>query len=539
MKKEGWAKTLGAGLLAGLVAAFAMTLVMALQRTFLGVPLPAELGGDRFLPTLFNVQEFLDLLGRLGGPIAAKRTALISGYGGQIAAGVGMGLLYGLVVGWERARGAGRAWRFGISRAGVLFAAVAVALTWVGNLAVLWPALDSNYRGLTPGLATAATVLGLLVSYAVAGVALVLAYHFMTSRRQSRQSAPASQPTGQPTDQLLGRGAFLAGGAGLILVLASGLPIRRVYERSVLPYDGLQYLGGDVQPITPNNRFYVVTKNIIDPYVRKAAWRLQVRGLVDNPRTYDFEELAALQSVEQEMTLECISNRVGAGLMSNAVWKGIPLRSLLEDAGPQPEAVEVFFHAADGYTHSASLEKAMEETTLLAYEMNGEPLPDRHGYPARILVPGYFGEGSVKWVTRIELVDHRMEGYYGKQGWEAREVPTESHFDVARFSPQLPATAGQTVALKGIGFAGDRGISKVEVSTDDGQSWQEARITYPGTQLTWVFWSYDWRPQEPGEYKLVVRATDGDGELQTSQGRGVGSGKGTTGYHRVTASVEA
>ena len=308
--------------------------------------------------------------------------------------------------------------------------------------------------------------------------------------------------------------------------------------RATFSYDGLTYGGPGLQAITPNDEFYVVTKNVVDPLVEKSAWRFGVTGLVDDPKTYTFEEIASMPSVEQETTLSCISNPVGGELMSNAMWKGVPLRDLIEASSPRDGVVEVVFHAVDGYTDTFSFENALDSTTLVAYEMNGEPLPHRHGYPARILVPGLFGEKNVKWVTRIELVDYDAKGFYETQGWGPKFVqPTRSRFDAPDFV--RPLRAGAAVPLVGIAYGGDRGVSKVEVSTDDGRSWREARITHEGSRLAWSVWSHDWRPEEPGEYRLVVRATDGEGELQTSEVRRVGSGMGATGLHKVTARVEA
>lgn len=513
-------RTVSTGLLAGVVAAFAMTLVMALLRLVFGIPLPAELAGDRFLPTLFNAQEFLRLLAESGGPIAAKRTALLSGFAAQVALGTGLAMIYAFVA--RR------------PRRGLWFIVTTVGVIWIVSLAVLWPVLGTNFRGLTPGLASAITALGFLASFASYGVTLLLVYRAITGGWEAaRRTSQRAQPAGQP---MIGRREFLAGTGGVLLAAASGGTVREVYDRSALGYDGLTYLGTDIQPVTPNDRFYVVTKNIIDPRVNKSAWSLQVTGLVDEPRTYGFEDLAAMPSVEQEMTLECISNPVAGGLISNAVWDGVPLRRLIEASNPQEAAVEVFLHAADGYTHSVSLEKALEETTLVAYRMNGEPLPERHGYPVRVLVPGYFGEGSVKWVTRIELVSRQLEGYYGKQGWKPRHVPTTSRFFAPDFR-RVPPTVGEPLTLKGLAFAADRGVSKVEVSTDGGDSWREAEIDYKGSKLTWAFWNYDWSPDEPGEHVLVVRATDSEGRLQNPEGRGVSSGRGARGYQRIPVQV--
>ena len=521
MAKRRWVPALGAGLLAGIVAAFIMTLVLTLLRLALGVPLIADVGSDRFLPT-FNVGDFLALLGDAGGLIPAKRTAFLSGFGGQLAAGVAGGLAYAVVVELSRRRDPEREWRFGINRAGALFVSLAVAVLWIATVIVLWPVLAANNLGLPPVAASISTAIGLLVAYASFGVALILVYRYITSRSPLRQPASIGQP--------VGRRAFLAGAGGLAVAMASAGGIRKLYNDSTLPYDGLRYSGADVKPITPNDSFYVVTKNIVDPYPKKVAWRLRVDGLVDTPTTYDFDDIASMPSVDQEQTLSCISN---------AVWSGTPLRNLLVDAGPKDGVVDVKLHAADGYTHVVAYEKIMEETTFLAYGMNGEPLPQRHGFPARILVPGYYGESSVKWVTRIELFERDVKDeYYQKQGWNATRFSTLSRFDNERFDPVLPAKTGEPVTLKGIAFSGDRGISKVEVSTDGGGSWEEASIDYSPSRIAWSFWSHEWRPEKPGDHMLVVRATDGDGEPQIEQASSINP-DGSSGYHKINTRVGA
>jgi DMSO/TMAO reductase YedYZ molybdopterin-dependent catalytic subunit len=233
----------------------------------------------------------------------------------------------------------------------------------------------------------------------------------------------------------------------------------------------------------------------------------------------------------------CISNQVGGGLMSNALWKGVPLRQLLDTAGPKSGATEVVLRAVDGYDDTIPLTKALEPTTLVVYEMNGSSLPSTHGYPVRLIVPGLFGEKSVKWITRIELVDHDVKGFYEKQGWGPDfTVPTHSRFDGPDWSK--PISMGAKVPLKGVAFGGNRGISRVEVSFDDGNQWQEARLTAPATRLTWALWNYEWQPDRQGEYRLVVRATDGDGGPQIKDERWT-IPHGATGYHKVKARVVA
>ena len=232
--------------------------------------------------------------------------------------------------------------------------------------------------------------------------------------------------------------------------------------------------------------------------------------------------------------------QVGDGLMSNAFWKGVPMKTLIEAAGPKPGVVEVHLHGVDNYTDTFAIEKAMEPTTLVAYEMNGEMIPPRHGFPVRVIVPGLFGEKNVKWVTRIELVDHDAKGFYEQQGWGPNfVVPTTARFDVPDDQQKIKmAMAAAGVALKGVAHAGNRGVSKVEVSADDGKTWNEAKIDHAQSPLAWVLWSYDWRPAQAGEYKLVVRATDGKGELQTERERGTAP-EGATGYHKITTQIES
>ncbi len=371
---------------------------------------------------------------------------------------------------------------------------------------------------------------------------LIVTYRFVTRRSDP---GPRSSSDGVPVGKPVGRRVVLAGAAGTLLAAPSYGLLRRLYNRATFAYDGTAYGGPGVQPIAPNDKFYVVTKNVVDPNVTKAFWRLEIGGLVEDAKTYSFDDLTTLPSVDQETTLMCISNQIGAGLFSNATWKGVPLRDLIAASRPKVDAVEVVLHAADGYTDTFAFEKAMEPTTLVVYEMNGEPLPERHGYPVRVIVPGLFGEKNVKWVTGIEVVDHDAKGFYEQQGWGPNFViPTRSDLFAPRRARRdgkdafsEPMRANQTTTLRGRAFAGNRGVVKVEVSLDDGESWQPARIDYPGTELTWVFWSYDWRPTQPGDYVVTSRATDGTGTVQPSDARGIVP-QGATGYHRVMARVE-
>jgi DMSO/TMAO reductase YedYZ molybdopterin-dependent catalytic subunit len=498
-----------------------MVAVSALLRLVLGIPLLAELFSDWIIPS-FSVSQFLRLSARLGGVERAKELTLLGGFGLIVIGGVFGGCFYAALL-----------WMVRWATAALTAALVAVA---VALSVFLWPSLASNYAGFPPRPARALAIVGIALTLAAFGLVVV-----PTTRAGLRMlvaEKPSPGHTGEPSVAGVPRRALVLGGAMAVLALAAGGLTALLYRRGTVGpngYDGLQTRGPNLTPITPNDRFYVVTKNLVDPHVDRSRWRLQVTGLVEQPRTYDFASLVALPSVDQEQTLQCISNGIGAGLISNALWHGVPMLTLLRAARPLADARQVVLHASDGYIHTVPLAKAMEPTTILAYQMNGRPLPDRHGFPVRALVPGTFGEVSVKWIDRIEVGPGGVEGYYERQGWMAQFVPTRSRIDDPRNGQTLRTGAGPVV-VRGIAFAGDRGISKVEVSTDGEATWAPARIDYDSSNLAWVLWSFDWTPPNPGRYELTVRATDGDGDPQTAERRGVAP-RGATGYHQIAVRV--
>jgi DMSO/TMAO reductase YedYZ molybdopterin-dependent catalytic subunit len=199
-------------------------------------------------------------------------------------------------------------------------------------------------------------------------------------------------------------------------------------------------------------------------------------------------------------------------------------------------------YGVDNYTDTIPLEKAMKNTTLLAYQMNGVPLAHRHGFPFRAIVPGYFGEKHVKWITRIELAPAGAKGFYETQGWGPDFItPTRSRIDVPDDYATLSLASWKgPIEIKGVAYGGDRGISKVELSFDDGKTWDEADIYYAGGDLAWSLWNaHDgWTPAGPGEYYILVRATDGQGAIQEFEDNR-SPYSGTTGLHRITVYVKA
>lgn len=506
-------KSAWCGLFAGLVAGLAMTLVMLFLAKVFSIATPLVLMGDR-LSVFIKPGPFLWVMGRVGGYNHLKQLGVSATALGQVLFGGLGGMIYALVL---RRRG-----KVPVKWTLLFF----VAFPLLVSAILLWPVLGTHYGGWAIDAARWITLLGLLVSFATFERSLVWTY-------RSFVRLPGTTSAGEYSPEL-GRRAFLAGLAGIALSGGIFVAGRKLFRQATFSYDGTQYKGEGVQSITPNDEFYCVTKNVIDPRVDEGLWHLEITGLVQNPRTYRIQDFKAATMTEQETTLMCISNGLDAGLMSNAVWHGIPLADLLHNAQPQAGAARVKFFGVDNYTDTVPLEKAMEATTLVAFKMNGQKLPHRHGFPARMIVPGYFGEKDVKWLTRIEVTDDSAKGFYEAQGWGPDFiVPTRSRFDTPSEESWIRIIdAEKGVSLKGVAYAGDRGISKVEVSLNGGDRWEEAKIHYPGTKLTWALWNYQWQPQNAGDYSLVVRATDGEGELQEFDEDRVFT-SGVTGFHRI------
>jgi|SRR5579859_1301148 len=290
---------------------------------------------------------------------------------------------------------------------------------------------------------------------------------------------------------------------------------------------------GMVPEVTPTAGFYTVSKNFIDPAVAVGGWRLKIDGLVDQPMELTYDQLRALPASEGAYTLMCISNEIGGDQWGNAVWRGVKLKYLLEQAGVHTDGVKAMFTGADDYRDSVTLDRALHPDTLLAWEMNGQPLRTEHGFPARLLIPGIYGMKNVKWLTGITILGTDFRGFWQSQGWDdAAPYQTESRIDAPRDRDAVPAG---TLAVGGVAFAGDRGIQSVEVSTDAGQTWQAAQVKPGLSPDTWQLWRADVQVDR-GTHELRVRATDGLGHLQVRE-PAPPFPSGATGYDSITIAV--
>jgi DMSO/TMAO reductase YedYZ molybdopterin-dependent catalytic subunit len=305
-----------------------------------------------------------------------------------------------------------------------------------------------------------------------------------------------------------------------------------------LPAD-VEVLDGEVEGIspivTPNADFYRIDTRILAPQVEPDGWSLRITGMVEREVELSFDDLLAMDRTEEYVTLSCVSNEVGGDLVGNALWSGVALTDLLGLAGARSDATQIVGRSVDGWTAGFPTEVATDgRPAMVAVTMNGEPLPVKHGFPARLIVPGLYGYVSAtKWLTEIELTTwEAFDGYWIPRGWAKQgPIKTQSRIDVPR--PGATLTAGPT-PIAGVAWAPAREIDRVEVRVDDGP-WQSARLSGALSEHTWVQWTHTW-DATPGVHRLQVRATDGYGHTQTAE-LAPPAPSGATGYHTIRVEV--
>ncbi len=322
--------------------------------------------------------------------------------------------------------------------------------------------------------------------------------------------------------------------------------------------------------ITSNSVFFKRNQEMImQSPVSLATWRLSVQGLVKEKIEISFSEILAMPKVEVASTMECSGNGRSLlgekapgnpwiiGGVGNAVWGGVRLDQVLERAGIAPEARHVGFEGLDNplvagakkFIRSIPLEKAMD-STILAYEMNGEPLPLEHGYPLRSLALGWTGANCVKWLSKISLLDQPFAGFFMDKVYrifpkgaepESGNVVTSIPLKSIITSPETGAVvSGGSVVVRGAAYAGEADISCVEVSTDDGATWHTAEFVGPHERYAWRRWEYTWKVSEPKEYRIMARATDGRGQVQpiTASWNALGYGNNGSREHAISVIIE-
>ena len=440
---------------------------------------------------------------------------------------------------------------------------VAVALVIAAGLGVL---ARRSFRAAALGFA-AATVAGAgaalrdpradpiltVAAAAIAGAAAIQALSWLLGAAIDRAGARGNPAAGSTTTMpdwsrrtfLARSGATLAGAvvAGAVgrsqldaqtrsaTIAQTQLP--HPSQVATLPAGAALSVAGLTPIVVPNDTFYRIDTALLVPRVDVGGWRLRVHNLVERETSLTFQQLLELGTFEQYVTIACVSNTVGGDLVGNAKWTGIRLRDVLDIAGVRPEASQLVGRAVDGWTAGMPTTWVMDRSreAMIAVAMNDEPLPVVHGFPARLIVPGLYGYVSAtKWLSELELTTlEAFDAYWVPLGW-SKEAPvlTQSRIDV----PGSRVVAGR-VTVAGVAWAPDRGISRVEVGIDG--VWREATMSTPISDATWVQWRTDW-DATPGEHVLLVRATDGGGEVQTSQ-RSQPAPDGARGYHTVRVNV--
>jgi DMSO/TMAO reductase YedYZ molybdopterin-dependent catalytic subunit len=504
---------------------------------------------------------------RIAGVVAAAVALgvgeLVSAFGehGQsLVGGVGNEVV-------DRAAGGAVRWAidvFGTADKAVLVVAIVVISlvlgAWVGRLSLsrrwVGPVAFSVFgalgmiAGLRDPLSSKVVVLLAAVSAVLAGiVTLFVLLHVARTGHAITVAAPRAIE--RPGDDKASRRAFFgwAGAAGAFAataaVAARSLTSRTNVEAArqlvTLPPAttplgepgvavGDRFAVEGLAPyVTPNADFYRIDTALVVPQVDVTTWSLAVKGLVDQPFELTYDELVAMSTTEEVVTLSCVSNEVGGSLVGNARWQGVPLQRLLERAGVQADGTQIVGRSVDGFTAGFPIEAAYDgRVALIAVGMNGEPLPVRHGYPARLVVAGLYGYVSAtKWLSEIQLTRwDDFDGYWIPRGWSKEgPVKTQSRIDVPRVGAQV---VPGTVPIAGVAWAPTRGITKVEVQIDDGP-WQPAELGDTVSDNTWVQWMLPWNAT-PGDHELRVRTTDGTGELQTSD-VAPPDPNGATGWH--------
>ena len=321
---------------------------------------------------------------------------------------------------------------------------------------------------------------------------------------------------------------------------------RRFFDLE-MPLDQLQNW------ITPVDLFFV-RNHVGEPYsVNVATWKLSIGGEVEHPVELSYGDLAKFEIATIINTLECAGNgraffdphaagiQWQRGAVGNARWSGPRLKDILARAGVKPTGKYVVFKGLEEppgkvpqFMRSIPIEKALDPDTLLATQMNGEQLPKHHGFPARIMVPGWIGAASMKWVTEITVLDHEFDGFYMKPGYR---IPTRSLAPGEELKPDeatVPVTRlnvksviagpgdGSTaragvIPVHGAAWAGEADVVRVDISTDGGHSWVPAELGSDHARYSWRLWQYSWTPKKPGDYVIMSRATDSTGRVQPSQ----------------------
>ena len=342
------------------------------------------------------------------------------------------------------------------------------------------------------------------------------------------------------------RKLFLAAAAGMLPRLASTADLSKMIARSSRPADIEMPLDGFGEWITPVDRFFIRCHTYFPERANLSDWRLKVDGIVNQPLTLSMDDLKKLPRVELVGVLECAGNgrsfyqpRVAGtqwafGSVGNGRWAGVRFRDVLQKAGLKESVKEILLDGSDSplgtmpkFQRTVPVQKALDPDTLLAYEMNGQPLPHEHGFPLRLIVPGWAGDSWVKWLRHIEVLDHEFEGFWMKTAYRhpVRHVEPGAAVDPSELVPvsdlnvkSVIATPGSwvppgRVRISGAAWSNGSPVTKVDVSMDAGKTWKPAKLGKDRSRYAWRLWELDWQAPA-GKHTLIARATNAAGQMQ-------------------------
>ena len=405
-------------------------------------------------------------------------------------------------------------------------------------------------------------ILWLLVLFLAWGLALALSYVRIYPAEPELAAAPAEAASERREVRAvtpISRRQFLIrmGGAAATITVASsgvGVALQRRSSRQLekeleasmahqsegtprLPFPNLEDpvvpAPGTRPEYTPLKDHYKVFIRVEPTVIDGSTWKLPITGLVDNPLMLTLDDISNdYESMSHFVTLSCISGRIPSTLISTTQWTGVSLQKVLADAKVRDGARSIFITSGDGFYETVPLDEiAADERIMLTYAWDGNRLPVTHGFPLRIWRPDRYGMKQPRWITGIEVTDEIKDGYWIERGWDqVARVKTTSVIDNVAVDAAYESGGQQLVPMGGIAYSGARGISKVEISVDDGP-WNEAKLRAPLSDTTWVVWRYDW-PFESGDFIFRVRAQEGDGtpQIETEAGN---RPSGATGLHRL------
>jgi DMSO/TMAO reductase YedYZ molybdopterin-dependent catalytic subunit len=297
--------------------------------------------------------------------------------------------------------------------------------------------------------------------------------------------------------------------------------------------------------ITPLDEFYIQSYALASQ-VNAEKWKLKIGGEVNQPIVLTMQDILSAPQEEFYLTMECIGNPAGGNLIGNARWTGTSLLPFLKRAGVKSRAIEFAMKGADWYETTLPVAEIMRPDVRLVHRMNDEPLTAEHGYPVRILIPGHFGQKQPKWIVGIDAIAKTKTGFWENQGWSnTAEIPTHSLMkqvqDSRVWNKQNQVTLtrdkwGQGVLLAGVALDRSTPIKTIQISTDNGSTWETAEQNRPESPHEWTLWRYPWRPNQAGKYTLLARATS---ERQQQAIDDKDGKDGSAGILRIQTTLEA